>query len=91
MSGAASLSDVGLVYTGDWSKEDKVTVVAYMGRFHVCIRENSTTKEIVAVFLYEKHAKLFKQKLERKKPKKTPIDHRVIGYESTRTFRSDPW
>jgi len=50
MGGAAPTPSVGLLYTGDFKSERIYTVVSGLGPPHVCEKEKSSKKRIIAVF-----------------------------------------
>lgn len=41
---------VGLVYTGDFKSEQVYSIVVNQGPPHICIKEKSSKKRIIAIF-----------------------------------------
>lgn len=50
MGGNVGTPHVGAIYTGDFRYEPTYTVVAGHGPPHVCIKEKSSKKRVIAVF-----------------------------------------
>ena len=66
MSGASGSGGVGLIYTGDYSKEKDITIVKPNdgGTFFICRKETNSRKRIVAEVENQIVAEILRNALE---------------------------